>query len=533
MFSPFAHAQGGAKGPLVIINAASFERLMSQAVTTFEAAGRPELAETLGGGLARVNDLKGLTRNQSVGVMIYLNGLSPSAVAYVPVKNIGDLLKTVELAPVTTKKISETQYEIMGQRQTIYVRLQGDYAFVSNESAALDGEIPDPVQVTRRLSAQYDLSAAINLKGLDPNTRSLFYNIFKAQAENGLQRRDNEPEAAYELRRAEGERTLASVEILLNQGDEILVGWTVSQAEKVAALEIVTTATPGSEYASYFNELKGARSRFSNLLNTQSPLSVSMSWKLDKPSRKSLRKMLAVAQKEMLGNLAKGDDTAADQDHPIRQLVQVLDATFVEGHADLIAQMVGTPPGPYSLVGGIKMNDSGTLTKALEDILGRLKGRPQFSDVRLNASTHKGINIHRLEPAQTGSGENRDRMFGGKPAIYLAVDDQVLWFAVGADNAPVELKRAIDRASEPAKDGTTIPFQLVMNFASWTEIFDPEQRTTGFAGLARKSFSKGGDSLRLEVLPITDGARFRIQFDEAFLRLAGSAIARQMDGGSN
>lgn len=529
-----AEAQNsGSQGtPILIVNAASFERLLGQAVATFEAAGRPELAETIGGGLARVNDLKGLNRNQSMGVMLYLNGFTPTAVAYVPVKNIDDLLKTAEIGPIVTRKVAENLYELKGQRQTIHAKLQGEFAFVSNEASALEQEFPDPVQMSRRFSAAYDLSAAISLKGIDANTRKLFYNIFKAQSENGLQRRDGEPESAWELRRAEGERNLQAIEILLNQGDEILIGWTVSPVEKVAALEVVTTATPGSEYAAYFGELKGARSRFASLLNTQNPMSMSMSWKLDKPSRRSLRKSLAVAQKEMLKNLAIDDANASAEDHPIRQLISVLDSTVAEGHLDMLVQMVGDPPGPYSLVGGINVIEGGVLSAAVEDILGRLKGRPQFSDVRLKASTHKGIDIHRIEP---NSPEDAGaRLFGGKPSIYLAVEDSVLWFAVGAENAPVELKRAIDRAGQPEKEGlAAIPFQMVMNFASWTDIFDPEQRTNGLAGLARKSFAKGGDALRIEVLPVTDGMRFRMQFDEAFLRLAGSAIARQMDGGSD
>lgn len=519
------------KAPLLIVNVASFDRLLGQVATTFEAAGRPELAETVGGQLSRVNDLKGLNRNQSMGVMVYLTGFSPTTVAYVPVKNIDDLLKTIEIGPVSAQKSGDGRYEIQARGRTLYAKMQGNFAFVSNDSTAIDQEFPDPVQTAKRFSASYDVSAAISLKSLEPATRQLFYNIFKAQAENGLQRRDNEPEAAWEMRKAEGERTLAVMEILLNQGDEILLGWTMSPVEKVAALEVVITASQGSEYAAYFAEIKGARSRFGNLLNSSNPMSMAMSWKLDKPSRKSMRTMLGVAQKELFKRMTTENENIDAEDHPIRQLFSVLDSTVAEGHADLIAQMVGTAPGPYSLVGGMKMQDSGTLSNAMVDMLGRLKGRPGIADVVLNSSTHKGVNIHRIEPAGQGSG--RERLFGGPPSIYLAVDDSVLWFAVGADKAAGELRRAMDKAAEPVSETrVAIPMQMVMNFASFTDIIDPQQRTEGFAGMARKAFGKGGDALRMEVLPVTDGMRFRIQFDEAFLRLAGSAAASRMDRGN-
>jgi hypothetical protein len=151
--------------------------------------------------------------------------------------------------------------------------------------------------------------------------------------------------------------------------------------------------------------------------------------------------------------------------------------------------------------------------------------------VRLNSSTHNGVDIHRIEPAGQGSG--RERLFGGPPSIYLAVDKSVLWFAVGAEKAPGDLKRAMDKSAEPRNEtATAVPMQMVMNFASFTEMFDPEQQSDGFAGRARRAFGKGGDALRMEVLPVTDGMRFRVQFDEAFLRLVGTEAARRMDRGN-
>src|SRR5262245_57691870 len=82
--------------PLLVINVASVDRLLDQVVTTFDAANRPELSETLSGALERVNDLKGLNRTQSTGIMMFLSGLVPDSVAYVPIKNVAELVKTIE-----------------------------------------------------------------------------------------------------------------------------------------------------------------------------------------------------------------------------------------------------------------------------------------------------------------------------------------------------------------------------------------------------------------------------------------------------
>jgi hypothetical protein len=101
---------------------------------------------------------------------------------------------------------------------------------------------------------------------------------------------------------------------------------------------------------------------------------------------------------------------------------------------------------------------------------------------------------------------------------------------VGSDEAPSELKRAMDKVAAPAEQkGTTVPMQMVLNVSQFLELIDPGSNGGGIRGLARSAFKDGGDALRIEVLPVTDGIRTRIQFDEAFLKFAGSAMARQIE----
>lgn len=514
--------------PILVVNVASVERLLSHAVTTFEAAGRPELSETLGGALARVNDLKGMNRNQSVGLMLFLNGFQPEPVVYVPVKNIDELMKTVEIGPVTTKKIADDRYEILANRQTLHVKVQGDFAFLTNEKDYLDRNFSDPSKLTGRLSASYDIAAMINLKSVAPATKDLFLNIFRANAENDLQRRDNEPEAAHRVRKAAGMRNLEVMEALLGQGEELTIGWTVANelAGKSAALEIVLLASPGTEMASYLNELKAARSHFANLLKDTAPLSGSVSWKLDKSAKKMFKEIISAVETQMTAGLAANSTEA--ESNPVKDLSKVLNATAEAGKVDAAFQFIGQPPAPFVFIGGMKIEDTDTLSSALENILGRLKGNPKVSDVKLNALSHKGVTVHRLETTDQRPGE--DRLYGGKPGIYLGTGNSVFWIAVGGDEAVNELKRAIDKVSQPVPDtAVTYPIQFVMNFSSWMEIFDPDNKAEGFAARARNAFSKGGDALRIDVKPIDDGVRFRLQFDEAFLRLIGQEAAQRID----
>lgn len=515
-------------GPLVVVNVASVERLLKEADFTFESVGRPELSESLNGLLANVGDLKGLNRDQSVGVMIFLNGIIPEAVGFVPVKNLADLVKTVEGGPVTTKKIEENRYEIVGRRQTLHARIEGDYAFIGNSAEAVDRDFSDPVKLTSRLSAAYDIAASINLRTLPEATRELFLSFLRTQTEIDLQRRDNEPEPAHRVRKAFGMRNLAEIEMLLKEGEELTLGWNVSAEERNASLEIVVGAVPGSDLAGYLNEMHAARSHFVNLLRDRTPLTASLSVKLTKATRKLVSEAIAAAEMQMTADLAKAGGNQVGDANPIADFFKVLKTTAETGHIDAAVQFIGEPPGPFTLLGGVRVTDGETLAASLADIVGRLKGNADFSSIKLNAATHRGIALHRIESARVNSGE--EKLYGTKPAVYCGAGAGTFWFAVGGDGAVASLKKAMDNVAKPADEKVaTVPMQFVANISSWMHLIDGDANPSPTAGIARSAFSKGGDSLRAELKPLENGARFRVQFDEGFIRFVGQQLDRRFD----
>jgi hypothetical protein len=513
--------------PLVIVNVASVERLLKGADTAFESAGRPELSETIGGVLANVNDLKGLQREASMGLFVYLEGILPQAVGFVPVENVDDLIKTLEQAPVTPtiKKTGDTTYEVSGPRQTVYVKVQEKYAFVSNVETALDRTFPNPATVTARLSSAYDIAATVNLKSLDESTKEIFLTFIRAQTETEMQQRDNEPDSAYRIRRAGAESNLELAEQIVTQAEQITLGWGVSHEQKNAGVELVVVANPGTELAKICNELNGAKTIFANLLAEKSPLTLSAAWKLSKKGKRFFEEVVAVSEAEVKKNLGgeNGDEG------PIIDLFKVLKDTASTGEIDAAVRFVGEPPGPFALVGGVKVADGDLVGQALSQIVPRLKDN-QGLTVQADIDSYKGVSLHRIEPKEVRPQD--ERIYGGKPSVYFGAAGRIVWFAVGGEGAVPALKKAIDEVEKPVSDTVNaVPFQFVVNLASWMDVIDRSNNPNGFGARARTAFSKGGDSLRIDARSIDNGLRFRLQFDEAFIRLIGGEVARRIDGG--
>ena len=101
-----------------------------------------------------VNGLDGVDWDRPGGVMMFMNSVFPPAlefVAYVPLSSVEEFQAMVERGPVIMQKKNsdEGRYELIGPRNNVPVRVQGDYAFLQlpamNPDPAFERDLPNPL----------------------------------------------------------------------------------------------------------------------------------------------------------------------------------------------------------------------------------------------------------------------------------------------------------------------------------------------------------------------------------------------------
>jgi hypothetical protein len=600
-----ALAQEEAPVPIGVVSIASVERLLESGDLLFETGGRPELSDTVSGLLSRANDLKGLDRHRSMGLFFYLDGIIPDVVGFIPVENVDDLLKTTSLGPFRINRLDENRFEFKGERNTLHIRMQSKYAFVGSSKEAVDREFPDPIKMTSRLSNQYDIAASLNLRAIPQATRELLMTFLKTTTAVADQRRDNEPEAAWRFRTAGSASNMAALHQMVTQGDELTLGWKVDQATRQAFIEMVVVAVPGSDYALIMNQIKGIRSQFTALAATPAPMTISIASRIDKHGKRFFNEILRVAESELVGadkrlqpdgsfapatpetSAAPGTDSSNSEtakstgtanrsssrkqstlarapEGPIRDLFDSM-AAIVEGEIlDACVQFVGEKQGgPYSLVGAMKIVNGEKAGRAIGDLMERFKKVDGIAHVELNATSYRGVKFHRMEPKAVSS--NEEKLYGGKPSIYIGASDNTLWFAAGGADVKTSLEKSMDIVAKPGTESLVAkPMWFSMDLAQVVGLFGPsvnpddksafdiaaptinetdaQKRREAWQKWSREeeqrrgrrfahAFSQGNGNLTLEMLPIDDGFRLRIQFDQAFIRFVGGEFVRGFDFG--
>lgn len=523
--------------PFAVVNAASVDRMLTEVQYVFDVAERPELMEMIDGLLANIKNLDGVDRSRPFGALFYLDaGLPPTPfpVMYIPVEDEQTLIDTLTFGDNRWKKsgTDETRYDQIS-RPNLHLKFAHGYAFVCQRGDwVLEEELPEPVSYNEVLSSRYDLAAALRIGSVPQGIRQVFVGFLRASSEAELQQRDDEPLAAYRMRRANGMQTLQFIEKLLTEGDQVILGLDASLDARSAVLELSIEAQPNSEFAEYLTDVSGTRSMFHALADDSQPVTFSVASKLNSWDQEAYREYLSVARDEMTREIEENEPTIPIS--ALHNIFEAVDATLAEGQIDLILQFVAPEPDRFVILGAARIIGAQTAAGALRDLLTAIQALPDADGtIELNAATHQGMILHRLEGENAS--DNDHRMFGGKPSVYLGFSDQAFWFALGNNPLP-QLENAIDLVRESASRAappTGSPFRVTLRMNRWMQLPANDRGGRGPSTpreLAEQAFAfEDDDALRIDVRPTEHGARIRLNFDEGFLRFLGMAIGRGYD----
>jgi hypothetical protein len=547
----------GVEYPFQLIQVAGLERIQQKADAMFLAAERPELSDFVAAWVQNtLQDLKGWDRTKPFGMMFYIKpGLTPgiSTISFLPATDVSELLTTLAGPTGQVREVAgETgRYELLGVGwgpDEIAARKIGDYLFITENSDAieLDRKFPSPERLVTRLSAKYDASYSLLLKNLPKATKTIFVEFFKNTAFAGLQQRDDEPDAAYRIRRANGESLIEILDMVINQGEELTVGAFANSDEQTAAIELEVNGTRDSGLAKFFQDQAGRRSYFSPVVDEAATFTMNLSWQLDKKQRKVFTELFTLAPEIIDADMKREGNTTAGALTELQPLSRSLLTTAEDGHFDLFAQLSGLEPFDYRLIGGFRvLGGDGfpdAVTKALQFLKDAAAKAPGgdgpgkiLAEAKLNGETLAGQPLH-VFPVPPPPDRFGQAMFGDKPNVYIYATPQALWFAFGGDSARDQLKTYVDRIDNPPEDATPrpmpAPFMLITHAQQWVNTRlasgeDPEKSKD--LNQQTSSFTEDNDELRITSRPTDTGVRTRIEMQSGFISWIGRNVAGEID----
>ena len=574
--------------PLGVVTLVNVQQARKKFQLLCDIAGHPEAAETLLSSLDEsTNSLSGVDQTKPVGLAVYLNSIFPLSfefVAFVPVSNLDSFMRTLELGPVIAKPVSgeDGRYTLLGPTKTLQVRAQNGYAFIQlpimDPDSEFDRRLFEPLSLLKGQKENYDISVTLDVASVPKATRNFALSFLTSTMSTQMQQRDEEADGLYEMRRAWMQADIDTYTLLLDQCQRITVGLSVDIEQHLANLDFLIDVREGSNLLNEIFESTTKPSYFAPIINDDAAVSLSVSQVMADRDQVRYVGVLAGFKKELARQVAEKElGSELDDTSPVFAALTSLQETLQDGHLDVFGQCYKDSNGQLVVVAALRVLGGETIAAGLTDMLNRLQGQDGLENLQIGYGEHAGVQFHRIGFGDADVG--RMAILAADTGLIAGCGPRSMWFGIGGDETLDTVSGVMDSLlaayEQPTQLARSSNTHIVVNLNQIIELVQTERAASRVADAesndtendvaeestdesssdgsratrqqarrqrfrkqrqARqnswmKTLAEGGDRIRMDFQPTKRGARWRLEFGEAFLKGIGRAVAVSLNPG--
>ncbi len=524
--------------PLATVSFAGYDKLMANIGVVGRLGGNPDLDKGLDMILKMMTGgkgLDGLDAKRPWGAAMLTDGQETVKFGFVPVTDLKKLIEVAKANPNLAQLLKPGEngvYEIQTGGPAVYIQQKGKWAIVAAKSEDLANAPADPEKLLGDLPKNYDLAVRVSVKNCPKEWREQVLAQIQAGAEAGMTQMPGESDDQYELRVNAAKQAVEKITTLLNELEDVTLGWNVDVSTNRTYLDFDLTAQTGTKLAAQLATMKPGKTNFAGALLPEAAVTANWASTLSDADVAEAKTSLETGKKSIVAELEKqglseGEVKLASQ--LIGDVVDVLQKTLEAKKSDGGLAVI-LEPAAVTLVGGCAIVEGAKLDKVLKQLVDELeKSDPDSAKkIKLNAETYKGVRFHKLSVPTPNP--KLEPMIGDTADVIVGVADDKLMVAAGRDAAKT-LKKVID-GSKAAADREVPPFELKLSAAKIAKFVaevaeddDVKTKAAMLAGTFEKAAAK--DHVIVTAKAIPQGVRVRLELEEGLLKALAS-MAGQM-----
>ncbi|HTN74091.1 MAG TPA: hypothetical protein VL096_02550 [Pirellulaceae bacterium] len=523
LLTPLAKAEAQIK-PVAVVSIAHVDKLLGDIdylAKTGGAADAGRLVTLMAGPY-----VAGLDRTKPGGAYVLMEGETPIVVGFVAVKDLTMVLATLKDSLGEPKDLGDGVQQVGEGPISVCIKQEGAFAFIAQDAKYLTNLPKDPIALLGGLEKTYSIAAKLNMKNLPQP--------LKEQAIKALQDgaaaapADVDDPAQKELVEKLQANSIKQMKALVEETDEITIGWAVDGVKKSTYIDFVFTAIDGTKLARTMAGLKDSKTNYSGFLDAAAAFTMNLSSQSTDADEIAQAVALVESMRgTMLKELGKDEDLEDDEKAAATELigtvVDVFKATLATGKADGGALALADEE-ELTFVAGGHVVDAAKLEAAIKKAVAfvQKKHPDELEDVEVefDSGKHGGIRFHTI--SYTLDDENAEKVFGETLDVVIGFGDTSVYVAFG-NEAEAALKKVIDQSAAAANKAVP-PAQMnfalgpFMKFAASVE----ENPTTAMLAELADKF-KGNDRIKINVKAISNGELMRFEVEEGVIQMIGEA----------
>ena len=511
------HAQQQQK-TVAVMSISSVDDILGNIKYLTEAAGSPDVGQmvTMMSGAY----LDGIDRGNPVGMVLHTNGQEFTPLGFIPVKDLDKVFAVLEDSVGTPRDAGDGIKEIPNF-PPVFVKEQGGFAFIGQTIESMRKLPANPVASLGNLPKDYDFA----LRGFVQNVPQEYLQMAVEGLQQGVkQGLESLPEEDKEQQQRLIELQLKQMETYIKESDQLTIGWKTEPENKRTFIDISFSAVPGSDLAKQMNGMANSTSNYSGFVVPGAAVALNFCGEIPEEqiqtSIDAIEGMKAAALKEIARdeNLEEsGTQEAATE--MLEAAIDIFIETIKTGKVDAAASLVLDSGNPQ-LVGGFHVADGKSVENMLRRISELAKDEPDFPGIQFNAAQADGVTYHTMSMPIPADEEDARKIIGDTLEMAVGVGPDSAYIGVGRDCVN-NLKQIIGKQ---AKDQKITPFELTVALTPIMEFVNSIEENPLVGSVMDALKDQDKDHVRLSVLPVENGFRYRIELEEGVLQAIGAGI---------
>ncbi len=519
--------------PVGVLSIASYDELKADVAFVGRLTNNPQLAtglEALLNLATKSRGLEGLDKTRPLGVVALTNGDQVAGYACLPVCDFDALMETARVMGATIDELGGGVYRIHTEKKPLYVKQQADWAVASERRVVLNVVPADPGKVLAEVGSDYDVALRLHAGNVPEKYRRELVDKINHDVARDVQRRPGESPQEHALRKQITEELARTIIALVEDVEQVTVGWSLDHQKEQTALEVSVTAAEGSDVAKAAARLEDTTSQFAGFLLKDATLAGYWSGQMPRQKAELLQSVVEAVRREAIRDIEK-EPKPEEEIRLAKQLAgdvfDLLADTAASGRVDgALSVLLGRESA--TLLAGTYVADGARLDKIAKQVAQIAEWEnPQVADlIKLDADEVDGIRFHTLSLPIPDDADDRDkavRLLGETVEVVIGIGKESAYLAAGRD-ALATLKRAIAASAEQASEQVEpLRFTLAVDLlADFVAVYGEEKDRAGAARLAELlGETSGNDHIHVFAQPIPRGAKYRIEVESDILRALG------------
>jgi hypothetical protein len=429
------------------------------------------------------------------------------------------------------EETSEGVYKISKDGKTTFVRVTDGWAFLADHAEFLADLPADPLQMLGDLPKQYAFAVRLIAANAPQQQREALVEQLKAHAAREMNKRPAESDEEYALRKQISEKLIDVWEKLVNNLQEVTLGFALDPEHQKSYLELSLTGkegSPSSPIAQASASLKETQSQFAGFRLPEATLSGNWAGKMPPFKSELLEQIIQTVRRHAIADIEKKEhnpDKAETAKKLVEQVTALLFDTLKSGRADGGLAVLLKPDAVTILTGGYVAND-GRLEELLQTLYRAAKAdNPAVADwVKFNADQCQGVQLHTLSLPIPPDAKDREKvvsLVGETLEIVVGTGKDCIYVAAGRQPLKT-LKQVIESSAvSTAKILTPVSFSLDVRQLAEFLAAEAKERDRPLARRIAEELKKSPetDHILLTLQSIPHGVKYRLEMESGVQRL--------------